>query len=158
MDNIGENEALLRSSNKFQRMGEGKKKSRLLKEAQQKDFEEIERIKRLEKFEKEDKFIKPQGMSDEEYTRKCIELQAEADGIPEAKKTINPLFKSPSITTTDFTKIYEHKYFKNGSTKSSPEVKRSPRGGSSPEVKRGPRGGRYTEDTTKEGRPYRRYF
>ena len=26
MDNIGENEALLRSSNKFQRMGEGKKK------------------------------------------------------------------------------------------------------------------------------------
>ena len=33
-------------------MGEGKKKSRLLQEAQQKDFEEIERIKRLEKFEK----------------------------------------------------------------------------------------------------------
>ena len=34
-------------------------------------------------------------MSDEEYTRKCIELQAGADGIPKAKKTINPLFKSP---------------------------------------------------------------
>ena len=77
MDNIGENEALLRSSNKFQRMGEGKKKSRLLQEAQQKDFEEIERIKRFEEFEKKDNFIKPQGMSDEEYTRKCIELQAE---------------------------------------------------------------------------------
>ena len=28
----------------------------------------------------------------------------------------------------------------------------------SPEVKRGPRGGRYTEDRTKDGRPYRRYF
>ena len=27
-----------------------------------------------------------------------------------------------------------------------------------PEVKRGPRGGRYTEDRTKDGRPYRRYF
>ena len=27
-----------------------------------------------------------------------------------------------------------------------------------PAVKRGPRGGRYTEDRTKDGRPYRRYF
>ena len=27
-----------------------------------------------------------------------------------------------------------------------------------PAVKRGPRGGRYTEDITKEGRRYRRYF
>jgi hypothetical protein len=27
-----------------------------------------------------------------------------------------------------------------------------------PEIKRGPRGGRYTEDTTRDGRPYRRYF
>ncbi|MEY4800942.1 MAG: hypothetical protein RLZZ274_1400 [Cyanobacteriota bacterium] len=27
-----------------------------------------------------------------------------------------------------------------------------------PEIKEGPRGGRYTEDTTKDGRPYRRYF
>ena len=26
------------------------------------------------------------------------------------------------------------------------------------DIKRGPRGGRYTEDKTKEGRPYRRYF
>ena len=29
---------------------------------------------------------------------------------------------------------------------------------SEPEVKHGPRGGRYTEDVTKDGRPYRRYF
>ena len=27
-----------------------------------------------------------------------------------------------------------------------------------PEIKTGKRGGRYTEDTTEEGRPYRRYF
>ena len=26
------------------------------------------------------------------------------------------------------------------------------------EVKRGPRGGRYTDEKTKDGRPYRRYF
>ena len=26
------------------------------------------------------------------------------------------------------------------------------------EIKKGPRGGRYTEDKTKDGRPYRRYF
>ena len=28
----------------------------------------------------------------------------------------------------------------------------------SPDIKYGPRGGSYTEDTTKDGRPYRRYF
>ena len=27
-----------------------------------------------------------------------------------------------------------------------------------PEIKYGPRGGKYTEDKTKDGRPYRRYF
>ena len=27
-----------------------------------------------------------------------------------------------------------------------------------PEIKKGKRGGRYTEDKTKDGRPYRRYF
>lgn len=27
-----------------------------------------------------------------------------------------------------------------------------------PKIKQGPRGGRYTEDKTKDGRPYRRYF
>ena len=26
------------------------------------------------------------------------------------------------------------------------------------DIKKGPRGGRYTEDKTKDGRPYRRYF
>lgn len=30
--------------------------------------------------------------------------------------------------------------------------------GASPATKNGPRGGRYTEDVTKDGRPYRRYF
>mgnify|MGYP001458009027 CR=1 FL=1 len=37
MDNIGENEALLRSSTEFQKLGDGKKKRRLLREAQIKD-------------------------------------------------------------------------------------------------------------------------
>ena len=37
MDDIGENEALLRSSRDFQKLGEGKKRRRLLKEAQIKD-------------------------------------------------------------------------------------------------------------------------
>jgi len=31
-------------------------------------------------------------------------------------------------------------------------------GPSEPQPKTGPRGGRYTEDRTKDGRPYRRYF
>ncbi len=29
---------------------------------------------------------------------------------------------------------------------------------SEPSIKKGKRGGRYTEDMTKDGRPYRRYF
>lgn len=41
-------------------------------------------------------------------------------------------------------------------TKSRPVV--SNYDSSSPEVKKGKRGGRYTEDVTKDGRPYRRYF
>tara|TARA_B100001093_G_scaffold386085_1_gene371967 strand:+ start:40 stop:246 length:207 start_codon:yes stop_codon:yes gene_type:complete len=37
MDKIGENEKLLRASKDFQKLGEGKKRRRLLKEAQRKD-------------------------------------------------------------------------------------------------------------------------
>ena len=37
MDDIGENKALLRSSKDFQKLGEGKKRRRLLREAQIKD-------------------------------------------------------------------------------------------------------------------------
>ena len=33
-----------------------------------------------------------------------------------------------------------------------------PRKPEKPEIKKGKRGGRYTEDKTKDGRPYRRYF
>ena len=33
-----------------------------------------------------------------------------------------------------------------------------PREPEKPEIKKGKRGGRYTEDKTKDGRPYRRYF
>ena len=33
-----------------------------------------------------------------------------------------------------------------------------PRKPEKPEIKKGKRGGRYTEDQTKDGRPYRRYF
>ena len=36
MDNIGKNEKLLRSSKDFQKLGEGKKRRRLLKESQRK--------------------------------------------------------------------------------------------------------------------------
>ena len=37
MDNIGENEKSLRASKDFQKLGEGKKRRRLLREAQRKD-------------------------------------------------------------------------------------------------------------------------
>ena len=42
---------------------------------------------------------------------------------------------------------------------SKPELERPrPSKPTEPQVKYGPRGGRYTEDKTKDGRPYRRYF
>ena len=39
-----------------------------------------------------------------------------------------------------------------------PEQFRAKSSARSPQTKYGPRGGRYTEDRTKDGRPYRRYF
>ena len=69
-------------------------------------------------------FERPDGMSDEEYTRKIVELEAE---IP---------FDAPP-TTTSIPNMYKKQ---------------------KPKIKTGKRGGRYTEDVTKDGRPYRRYF
>ena len=70
-------------------------------------------------------FERPEGMSDEEYTRKIVELEAKTP------------FVAPPRRSTSYPSVYK-----------------SPK----PEVKKGPRGGRYTEDKTKDGRPYRRYF
>ena len=67
----------------------------------------------------------PEGMSDEEYTRKIVELEAQTP------------FVAPPRSSTSYPRVYK-----------------SPK----PQVKKGPRGGRYTEDKTKDGRPYRRYF
>jgi len=158
MDNIGENEALLRSSKDFQKLGEGKKRRRLLREAQIKDgrvtvltanyFQREEERrksaeKRLNSIEPVN-FVRPEGMSDEEYTRKIVELEAEKAGISPASPRLNieptgkvdPSFYTPRVNYPSYVNIKKK----------------------SPEIKRGPRGGRYTEDKTKEGRPYRRYF
>ena len=70
-------------------------------------------------------FERPEGMSDEEYTRKIVELEAKTP------------FVAPPSRSTSSRIVYE-----------------SPK----PQIKKGPRGGRYTEDKTKDGRPYRRYF
>ena len=79
MDNIGKNEALLRSSKDFQKLGEGKKRRRLLREAQIKDgrvtvltanyFQREEERrksaeKRLNSIEPVN-FVRPEGMSGE---------------------------------------------------------------------------------------------
>ena len=139
MDDIGKNEALLSSSKDFQKLGEGKKRRRLLREAQIKDgrvtvltanyFQREEERrksaeKRLNSIEPVN-FVRPEGMSDEEYTRKIVELEAKTP------------FVAPPRRSTSYQRVYK-----------------SPK----PEVKKGPRGGRYTEDKTKDGRPYRRYF
>ena len=70
-------------------------------------------------------FIRPEGMSDEEYTRKIVEMEAKTP------------FVAPPSKSTPSRIVYKS---------------------SKPQIKKGPRGGRYTEDKTKDGRPYRRYF
>ena len=159
MDDIGENEALLRSSRDFQKLGEGKKRRRLLKEAQIKDgrvtvltanyFQREEERrksaeKRLNSIEPVN-FVRPEGMSDEEYTRKLVEMEAEKSGILPASPRLN--IKPTGKIDPDFYKPRVNNYPTSVKNTKKP-----------PEVKRGPRGGRYTEDKTKEGRPYRRYF
>ena len=101
IDNIGKNEKLLRASKDFQKLGEGKKRRRLLKEAQRKDgtykgpkskpwtperieeerIAEEKRRERLLELERGSYFERPEGMSDEEYTRKIVEMEAEKSGI-----------------------------------------------------------------------------
>ena len=148
IDNIGENEKLLRASKDFQKLGEGKKRRSFLKEAQRKDGTYIavktqkqieeERIReeeikeRLIELEKVKHFERPEGMSDEEYTRKIVEMEAEICGIAPA----GPRLNGP-ITGQIGSNFY---------------------GPTTPVVKTGPRGGKYTLGRTKNGRPYRRYF
>ena len=148
MDKIGENEKLLRASKEFKKLGEGKKRKRLLKEAQRKDGTYIavktpkqieeERIReeeireRLIELEKVKHFERPEGMSNEEYTRKIVEMEAEICGIAPA----GPRLNSP-ITGKIGSNFY---------------------GPTTHVVKTGPRGGKYTLGRTKNGRPYRRYF
>ena len=151
MDNIGKNEALLRSSKDFQKLGEGKKRRRLLREAQIKDgrvtvltanyFQREEERrksaeKRLNSIEPVN-FVRPEGMSDEEYTRKIVELEAEKAGISPASPRLN-IEPTGKVDPNFYTPRVNYPSYVN--------------------TKRGPRGGRYTEDKTKEGRPYRRYF
>ena len=158
MDNIGKNEALLRSSKDFQKLGEGKKRRRLLREAQIKDgrvtvltanyFQREEERrksaeKRLNRIEPVN-FVRPEGMSDEEYTRKIVELEAEKAGISPASPRLN-IEPTGKVDPSFYTPRVNYPSYINSKKKS-------------PEIKRGPRGGRYTEDKTKDGRPYRRYF
>jgi len=147
MDDIGKNEALLSSSKDFQKLGEGKKRRRLLREAQIKDgrvtvltanyFQREEERrksaeKRLNSIEPVN-FVRPEGMSDEEYTRKIVEMEAEICGIAPASPRING-----PITGQISRDFYS--------------------GSNTPQIKTGPRGGKYTLGRTKNGRPYRRYF
>ena len=158
MEGIGQNEGLLRASKDFQKLGEGKKRRRLLREAQIKDGRVTEltanHFKREEERRKSAEkrlnsiepvnFVRLEGMSDEEYTRKLVEMEAEKSGILPASPRLN--IKPTGKIDPDF-------YTPRVNYPTSVKNTKKP-----PEVKRGPRGGRYTEDKTKDGRPYRRYF
>ena len=67
----------------------------------------------------------------------------------EDEEYIKELIKFPEI-------IFQNE--KKGENITVSASKKDPKNKKQIEIKTGKRGGRYTEDTTEEGRPYRRYF
>ena len=159
MDNIGENEKLLRASKDFQKLDEGKKKRRLLRDAQIKDGilsltpEQIQKNKKSREIK--EKVIKekfehryPTKLSRErrfQYLEKYIPRK---EGISD-EEYIKELIQFPEILFQDE---------KKGENIILSASKKDTKNKKNLEIKIGKRGGRYTEDTTDEGRPYRRYF
>ena len=104
---------------------------------------EEKRRERLIELERGSYFERPEGMSDKEYTRKIVEMEAEKSGISPASPRLN-IEPTGKIDPGFYTPRKEYPSYV--SNRKKPSV-----------IKIGPRGGRYTEDVTKEGRPYRRY-
>ena len=84
----------LREDPKFQRLGEGKKRRRLLKEAIAKDYEEQQRrspeqLERIAEYERsKETFVIPNGMTAEEATREMIRKESEIYGEGGSAKRI----------------------------------------------------------------------
>ena len=159
IDNIGKNEKLLRASKDFQKLDEGKKKRRLLREAQIKDGtlrftpEQIQKIKDSREIKEkviQEKFEHryPTKLSRErrfQYLEKYIPRE---EGISD-EEYVKELIKFPEILFQDE---------KKGENITVSASKKDTNNKKNIEIKIGKRGGKYTEDTTDEGRPYRRYF
>ena len=159
MDDIGKNEALLRSSKDFQKLGEGKKRRRLLRETQIKDGtlsltpEQIQKTKDSREIKEkviQEKFEHryPTKLSRERRFRYLEKYIPRKEGISD-EEYIKELIKFPDILFQDE---------KKGEHVTLSTSKKDAKNKKNIEIKIGKRGGRYTEDTTDEGRPYRRYF
>ena len=159
MDDIGKNEALLRSSKDFQKLGEGKKRRRLLRETQIKDGtlsltpEQIQKTKDSREIKEkviQEKFEHryPTKLSRERRFRYLEKYIPRKEGISD-EEYIKELIKFPDILFQDE---------KKGEHVTLSTSKKDTKNKKNIEIKIGKRGGRYTEDTTNEGRPYRRYF
>ena len=156
MDNIGENEKLLRASKDFQKLDEGKKKRRILREAQIKDGTKLLTPEQIQKNKKsreiKEKVIQekfeyryPTKLSRERRFKFLEKYIPRKEGISD-EEYIKEIIKFPEILFQD------ERNFKVSQSKKDTKNKKEI------EIKTGKRGGRYTEDTTEEGRPYRRYF
>ncbi len=131
---VGFYESCLRKDPKFLRLGEGKKRSRLLNQAIQKDLKDKHQKEFIEYLQ--DPFVVPEGMSEEEATREMIRKDAE-----KYKEGIHSPPTTPSIS------VYS----------SYPGFSR-PRRSSEPYVHTGKRGGKYYLVKSKvSGRVYRQY-
>ena len=74
---VGFHESVLRQDPKFQRLGEGKKRSRLLKKAIRRDLWEQKKDRDIDGYLRRS-FVIPEGMTAEEATREMIKKDAEA--------------------------------------------------------------------------------
>ena len=128
-DKYGVNEAILRTSEHYQKLGDGKRKKSLLMEAQIKDGRLTELTRNYFK----------------EYNSRVIDSKKKAnpnETAEERKARLRELAKM------------KVKYLNSLPNQSGGGSSNS----GSPETFYGKRGGRYTNDVTKDGRPYRRYF
>lgn len=133
---VGFHESCLRKDPNFLRLGEGKKRIKLLKQAIQKDLKDKHQKEFIEYLQ--DPFVVPEGMSEEEATREMIRKDAEKykEGIysPAAKKVPS---KRGSYSYSGFSR---------------------PTSPLEPYLHRGKRGGKYYLVKSKvSGRVYRQY-
>lgn len=148
---VGFHESVLRKDPTFLRLGEGKKRTKLLTNAIQRDLRDKQQKEFVEYLK--DPFVVPEGMTIEEATREMIRKDAEK--YNEGANSPPPE-KEPSIGEINFAERYKPDNSYLGTSRYSGFSR--PRIPSEPYVHTGKRGGKYYLVRSKvSGRVYRQY-